>query len=115
MEVCCSSSEVGRMTWQLSGIILNKFDQQAESVRFAIGKIRQIYSQLIEQSRYDFDELFQKAYTLLYTKNRNIVDSFLNDLDELFTKNKSPGMIFDDFFKRLTGRSYKILMPSNKL
>mgnify|MGYP000623213393 CR=1 FL=1 len=90
------------MTWQLSGIILDKFNQQAESVRFATGKIRQIYGQLISQARNDFDVLFQLAYKSLYTKNRDIVDSFLDDLDELFTNNKSPGDIFDDFFKRLT-------------
>lgn len=112
-DICCSSSEVGRMTWQLSSIILDKFNQQAESVRFAAGKIRQIYSELIEEARIEFDQLFSKAYSELYTKNRDVVDEFLTDLENLFISDKTPGDMFDDFFKRLTRRHYLILQGVN--
>ena len=90
------------MTRQLASIILDKFSQQADSVRFATGKIRAIYAALVEEMAEATEHLFQTAYKQTFLRNRDIVDAFLDDLRFYLVRDKTPPQIFDDFFKRVT-------------
>ena len=78
---------------------------QAESLHFASGRIRNIYAQLVKTARFEFDDLFTNAYKKLYTKNKDLVDHFLDGLSVALEKNGQPKKAFDKFFETIIGKN----------
>jgi len=107
-ETCCPDEDVSHMTFQLAGIMLDKFSQQAESLNYASRRIRSVYSQLIENTRTEFSDLFTHAYKKLFTKNRDLVDQFMDDLEITFDDASQPKKAFDNFFGNILVRYYTV-------